>query len=343
MSAFSQSADLNALLRATSRSFYLTLRVLPRAIRPQIGLAYLLARATDTIADTKIVPVEKRLEALRALRGRILGETSGPLDLEEFVGEKVATQAPTEDAERQLLERINDALAAMKQFSAADQRHIRDVLAVITRGQELDVARFGQASAEHIVSLKTVAELDDYTFRVAGCVGGFWTKICRARLFPDVPLDETQLLTDAVRFGKGLQLVNILRDLPRDLREGRCYLPDEDLVAAGLKSADLLWAENMPRLRPVYDAWLARADAHLAAGWNYTNALPRNQRRLRLACAWPILIGVRTLALLRTGNPLDPAQRIKVGRAEVRGLVICSLFALPFGGAWRGQFERAQH
>jgi len=27
------------LLRATSRSFYLTLRVLPGAVRPQIGLA----------------------------------------------------------------------------------------------------------------------------------------------------------------------------------------------------------------------------------------------------------------------------------------------------------------
>ena len=74
MSASTNRADLDALLRATSRSFYLTLRVLPRAIRPQIGLAYLLARATDTIADTKIVPVERRLEALRALRARILGE-----------------------------------------------------------------------------------------------------------------------------------------------------------------------------------------------------------------------------------------------------------------------------
>ncbi len=30
---------LNNLLRATSRSFYLTLRVLPSAVRQQIGLA----------------------------------------------------------------------------------------------------------------------------------------------------------------------------------------------------------------------------------------------------------------------------------------------------------------
>ena len=49
------------LLQATLRSFYLTLRVLPAAVRPQIGLAYLLARTTDTIADTELVPLEQRL------------------------------------------------------------------------------------------------------------------------------------------------------------------------------------------------------------------------------------------------------------------------------------------
>ena len=70
------SGPLNELLRATSRSFYLTLRVLPGAIRPQIGLAYLLARTTDTIADTEILPVESRLDALQKLRERLLEKGS---------------------------------------------------------------------------------------------------------------------------------------------------------------------------------------------------------------------------------------------------------------------------
>src|SRR5579859_2337338 len=70
----------NDLLRATSRSFYLTLRVLPRAIRPQIGLAYLLARTADTIADTEIVPLAQRLEALQKLRERILDKNAGSLN-----------------------------------------------------------------------------------------------------------------------------------------------------------------------------------------------------------------------------------------------------------------------
>ena len=50
------------LLKQVSRSFYLSLAVLPAGVRPGIGLAYLLARATDTIADTRIVPRETRLD-----------------------------------------------------------------------------------------------------------------------------------------------------------------------------------------------------------------------------------------------------------------------------------------
>ena len=34
------SLALNELLKQTARSFYLTLRVLPAAVRPQIGLAW---------------------------------------------------------------------------------------------------------------------------------------------------------------------------------------------------------------------------------------------------------------------------------------------------------------
>src|ERR1041385_7652516 len=65
------SGLLTDLLKQVSRSFYLTMRVLPAAIRSQIGVAYLLARATDTIADTPIVPLADRLQSLGALRERI--------------------------------------------------------------------------------------------------------------------------------------------------------------------------------------------------------------------------------------------------------------------------------
>jgi farnesyl-diphosphate farnesyltransferase len=327
--------SLNRLLREVSRSFYLTLRVLPGAIRPQIGLAYLLARATDTIADTRLVAPALRLGALQSLRHRIEGSTATKLDFGELARQQGSP------GERVLLERIEEAIALLATFPAGDQQQIRTVLRTITSGQELDLVRFGAADATAIVSLQTPEELDDYTYRVAGCVGEFWTHLCRAHLFPDAALNEGELLADAVRFGKGLQLVNILRDLPADLSQGRCYLPANELLAAELNPRDLLDAANMPRLRRLYDRYLNLAHEHLAAGWRYTNALPRCQVRVRLACAWPILIGVKTLSRLRSANVLDGTRPVKIRRPEVRALLLRSLLAYPLRHTWERLFAVA--
>lgn len=323
---------LNQLLKDTSRTFYRTLAVLPRSVRPQIGLAYLVARATDTIADTEIVPVEQRLAALQSFRERISGTSRSPLQFGELARQQGSP------AERLLLEHCEETLAALEQCAAADKERIRTVLNIITSGQELDLRRFGGASADAIAALRTGAELDDYTYRVAGCVGEFWTKMCRAHVFPNAKLDDAQLLADGVRFGKGLQLVNILRDLPADLRQGRCYLPTEELTTAGLTPKDLLSPASEPKFRPIYDRHLEEAQAHLTAGWAYTNALPWNCARVRLACAWPILIGVKNVSLLRTRNPLDAQQRLKVNRSDVKNVMLRSIVLYPFPSAWRRMF-----
>ena len=65
------------VLRSVSRSFYLSLRFLPRPLRDPLSLAYLLARATDSIADTPEPPANVRAEALRKLAGAIQGTTAG--------------------------------------------------------------------------------------------------------------------------------------------------------------------------------------------------------------------------------------------------------------------------
>lgn len=355
------NAALNDLLKRTSRSFYLTLRVLPAAVRPQIGLAYLLARTTDTIADTELVPLAQRLEALQKLRARILGSSSAALDFGALARSQGAS------AERALLENIEAALAELNRVSAADRQLIRAVLDTITSGQELDLQRFADVRSSafrrqgsenstapdltdtpppkggtpNLIALRTAAELDDYTYRVAGCVGEFWTKICRAHVFPTAKLDDNALLADGIRFGKGLQLVNILRDLPADLRNGRCYLPADRLAALGLSPADLLDPANEPRLRPLYREWLDHAEAHLAAGWDYTNSLPWSCVRVRLACAWPVLIGAETTRRLRGANILDARQRVKTSRNAVKWLLLRSILLYPFPPAWRKLFSPA--
>lgn len=327
---YSASSLLGPLLRDVSRSFYLTLRVLPSSIRPQISLAYLLARTTDTIADTNLVALEERLAALQVLLDHIQGRSTGPLTLGEFARNQGSA------AERSLLEKCPAALDLLHHLPQSDRELVVAVLETIVSGQELDLRRFAAASRDNVVALQNAGELDDYTYRVAGCVGEFWTKICRRHVFASAALDEAFLLGNAVRFGKGLQLVNILRDLPSDLRNGRCYLPLDQLKASGLLPHDLLDPANEARLRPMYNGWLDQAGAHLAAGWSYTTALPRRCFRVRLACAWPLLVGVQTIDLLRTSRVLDPSHRVKVPRAEVRAILRRSVLYYP----WRARWDR---
>lgn len=328
------SIALNELLRATSRSFWLTLRVLPGAIRPQIGLAYLLARTTDTIADTEIIPLEQRLEALHKLRGRILGSNTTPLNFGELAKQQGLP------AEKLLLEKVEDSLAALQQFSAENQKWIREVLVTITSGQELDLRRFANASAEQIVALQTAAELDDYTYRVAGCVGEFWTKMCRAHLFPKKRLDVEEFINDGIRFGKGLQLVNILRDLPADLKKGRCYLPLEKLEPVGLWPEILFSPATESKFLSLYRKYLDDAQARLESGWHYTNTLPFWQVRVRLACAWPILIGAKTIAKLRAADLNALRTRVKVSRGEVYWILLSSSLTYPLPFVWRKLFPK---
>src|SRR5919201_3090379 len=65
---------LGGLLKQVSRSFYLTLAVLPASLRPQLGLAYLFARAADTIADTDVIDRSRRLDLLRTFKAQFAGD-----------------------------------------------------------------------------------------------------------------------------------------------------------------------------------------------------------------------------------------------------------------------------
>ena len=321
------------LLRRVSRSFYLTLRVLPKAVREPIGLAYLLARTADTVADTDALPADQRLAALGALRARILGEGRDRLDLGRFAPGQASA------AEVTLLDQVEDSVGQLERTEPEDRGSIREVLETIISGQDFDLRRFAEASSARLVSLRSDEELNDYTYRVAGCVGEFWTRLCRVHLFPAAPINERQVFEDSVRFGKGLQLVNILRDLPRDLRIGRCYLPADRLAAIGLEPADLLDPAKETRVRPLYDSYVDRAETYLASGWRYTGSLPRSFPRVRLACAWPVLIGIRTTHRLRTGRILSPDSRIRISRSEVRSIILLSLIYLPWESRWLRLFR----
>jgi farnesyl-diphosphate farnesyltransferase len=203
---------------------------------------------------------------------------------------------------------------------------VRRLLATIVEGMALDLRVFPGEDEGKLAALGTRADLDRYTYLVAGCVGQFWTEVHIAHRPRLGHWDGAAMSRLGVRFGQGLQLTNVLRDVPRDLRQGRCYLPRQDLARYGLEPEDLLDPATERAARPLLAELLSAALDHYEAGWQYTFAVPRSEARMRLACAWPLLIGLRTLDLLaRTSGWLDPAITLKVPRARVYGLLIRSL------------------
>ena len=323
---------LREILPGVSRSFALSLQVLPASLRHPVGVTYLVARAADTIADTRALAPAARLAALQALRGSLGDADATPPIL---TGSAAGGQTT---AERTLLAHLPDVLAAYRALDPGDRKRALEVLLTLTQAMVEALSRFPPEMADRVGALDTRADLDRYTHLNAGCVGEFWTDMVAAHRPRCAGWDLPAMRMRGARFGQGLQLVNVLRDLPRDLRIGRCYLPASDLAALGLAPQDLLNPAALPRVRPLLDALIDEALRRLDEGRAYTLAVPRREVRLRLASLWPLLIALGTLARLRRAeNLLDPTVTVKVSRREIRRLLARSLVLVwsDWGlGAW---------
>ena len=184
-----------------------------------------------------------------------------------------------------------------------------------------------------IPSIEENDELDDYAYRVAGSVGEFWTQMSLDHLFKIKEENEAEIFENGVRFGKALQMINILRDIPADLELGRCYIPRRSLDEHGMSPSDLLDSSKMESFRPLYNEYLDLTDQHLDSAVQYIEMLPHSQFRLRGSCMLPVIIGKKTVSLLRGRNVLDPEKKVKISRSEVKEVVKKVIMAVPFKGS----------
>ena len=332
---------MGALLKGVSRSFYLTLRVLPQDLREPVGLAYLLARAADTIADTRLLPSGQRLAYLQVFREQVTGPARSSA-LRELAG--ALTEHQSIAAERALLTSLPEAFSLLEGLSEGDARRVRSVLGDLMIGMEFDLTNFPSEDSSNIGTIDNAAALDGYTYHVAGCVGRFWTEISIDHVSRLDGWDAVRMSRLGVRFGKALQMTNVLRDVPKDLRIGRCYLPLDQLEEAGMEPDQLLDPSTGSKARPVLLAGVETALSHYEAAGEYILATPRMCPRLRLAALWPVLIGLGTLSgLVRNPKWLDPKYPSRVSRRWVYAMMALSLPAVVSNRAlraWIGRLRR---
>ena len=319
------------LLSRVSRSFDLSIRLLPDALQAPVAIGYLLARATDTVADTSALPLAQRQALLNLMKEAINNPSAGsaqPLNQQIHGLTQAFAAQQNQPHERALMQALPECLALLHTLCEVDQASVRTVLGHITRGQQQDMTLFGRGP-QQLVALPTEADLELYTWMVAGCVGEFWTELCGRHLPGYSHLSQDEMLYIGREYGMGLQRLNIIRDMGADLADGRCYWPRETLAQGGLTPEWLAQAsttkvdpknlQNLENLAPLYTQWLDKTQAQLACGMRYALAL--KPWRLRLASALPALIGARTVSLLRQTGPAALTQRVKMPRQEVRALL----------------------
>lgn len=307
-----QTDDLTGeLLASVSRTFAVSIRVLPASLREPMGVAYLLARTSDTIADSAGVAAAVRAGRLDDF-GRLLAAGGDPA----LVAAIQADIRPAHAGERALLAALPGVLGRFATLPALDRTETRALLVTILAGQRGDLLAF--ADPAHVAALPDARALEDYTQAVAGSVGEWWTRMCgrHFRRYADRP--EAELVPLGAALGRALQLVNILRDMPADLRAGRCYLPADELRAAGTDPARL--RDDPGSAQPVFAAWSTRARRLLGAGRDYIRAV--RPWRARYACYVPWRLAAQTLDLMQRRPPLAVAERVKVSRHAVRGTLV---------------------
>ncbi len=266
-------------------------------MRGSASLGYMLARASDTLADSAAIATDARLGFLESFADAVAGEGNMPR------WSVALLNSVPEARERHLLEIVRDLVGLLEKLPPEEALLVRKVVAVIISGQVLDLERFEGATREHPVALADDAALDDYAWRVAGCVGEFWTELGFLTLGRRFSVSTLADLRDrGIAYGKGLQLVNILRDVGEDLAHGRCYLPVAD-------------PHDLDEVLACHARWRTQAVAWIREGERYAATL--RSRRLRAATVLPAWIAGKTLEQLRGINAEDLPRRLKVSRSFV--------------------------
>ncbi len=260
--------DALQILKDTSRTFYIPISILPSGLQEAVASAYLCMRAIDQIEDDPDLDNRTKKHLLQNISLTLQSGVDGfPLDAFSvgFKGYESSLQEVSLRirewsilAPESIAPRIWDATAAMADRMAY--------------------------WADRNWKIETEADLDRYTFSVAGAVGLLLSDLWNW-------YDGTQSnRTQAIAFGRGLQAVNILRNNSEDLTRGVNFFP-------------MGW--NNENLQDYARRHLILADA-------YTNSLPDGPA-LQF-CQIPLALAHGTLDALANGKE-------KLSRSDVVSLI----------------------
>lgn len=294
------------MLRRVSRTFALSIELLPFVLRESMTLSYLLLRVSDCLEDHEEIPDPEKPELLNLWANVLNG--SKPV---EDLTRRISYLNPEDDAEVQAAFQAGQYLRLLSQLPVELQQ------IVIRRVQQtsLGMARW----QEHGPFVEDETAMDDYMHQVAGLVGYLLTEIF-AWYSPRIRIRMEQLMPLSREYGLALQTVNIIRGMRKDYERGWVFVPQTFYEQVGLTRDTLFAPENVDKALLVVNMLADKASRHLFNGISYVMAFPRHQHRIRLACMWPLFFAIKTLAVSRN-NVNVILEEAKLNRDQVKKIM----------------------
>ena len=259
-------SDILRVLKETSRTFFIPIVRLPVRLQEAIGAAYLCMRAIDEIEDHPALDNQAKASILHGLSFALQAQLAS--DDPENTSMLEAVFLPYRKILPEVTLRIGDWLA-----------HTPDGIAPRVWDATIAMADRMAYWVENNWLIRTEADLNSYTFSVAGAVGllicDIWT------WFDGSQIDRLA----AIHFGRALQSVNILRNREEDTLRGVNFFPsgwtDKQMFAYARKNIEKakpgIALAPKPSFRYLVDIPLALAEATLQALENGQPKLTRTQ------------------------------------------------------------------
>jgi phytoene/squalene synthetase len=263
-------------LDRVSRSFAFCIARLEGEMREWVSLSYLLCRILDTVEDAIWPTASAQDEAFETF-ARFL-EQAPTSEQAKAWADSFPADIPT--SERLLLEDSDRCFRNLQNLPEGVQVKIRGSVLNMYRGMRFFLAERREKGS---LRLRTLADVNQYCFFVAGLVGELLTELVRQR-HPQLPA-TSRLFLDAHHFGLFLQKINLLKDQSGDEKEGRYLVPSRKEMLASL--------------------------AHDAEGAiRYLQAMPVTEKGFRLFCAWSLFLGLASLPWIEKSSILGVLMKI---------------------------------
>ncbi len=312
-------ADLQAiLLEGVSRTFALTIPQLPGDLHPAVANAYLLCRIVDTIEDEVSLNAEQKKYFCTAFID-IVNTGNNAAAFAKELAPLLSEQ--TIPAEHTLIHLIPRVIEITHSFDPAQIEALAACVETMAKGMPIF-----QALDLH-AGLKTMADMDDYCYYVAGCVGEMLAKLF-CHYSDEIKQHEEELLKLSVSFGQGLQMTNILKDIWDDAQRGVCWLPQDIFTETGFDLKNLTPETDDENFRKGLEHLINIAQEHLHNALRYTQLLPAHETGIRNFCLWALGMAVLTLKNIKNNLSFNNSDQVKITRKDVKKTIfICKATA----------------